>query len=171
MGVRITKVIGYGVRDFTPNEAFHARRDEEPTILDFVKWCEEHMAEIEALRTEESQVRSWVLDATLDALKEPKFRSKGIYHSVEWDDEFGIPDVLVLIPPDAEHRWRRYNDDIDYAEDTRLHNQENRFIYLDRDINPYPQGFPPLIIGALAMYYGIPHVWPNLKECLYVNWG
>jgi hypothetical protein len=38
-----------------------------------------------------------------------------LYDLIGYDDEFGFPDKLMLIPLGMKKSWHRYNDDLDYA--------------------------------------------------------
>ena len=53
-----------------------------------------------------------------------------------WNDEFGIEDVLVLVPPGV--LWKRYDDHIDWAEESHRYSTDaepqcNRLVRLSVD--------------------------------------
>lgn len=56
---------------------------------------------------------------------------------VEYDKEFGLPNVLMIIPPTCANWVRADDNSLDFYEETVLHHQENRMVELDRNICPY----------------------------------
>lgn len=57
--------------------------------------------------------------------------------SVVHQAEFGLPNVLLIIPPCEEKEWRRYDDPIDYVEETQLQVQVNRVVVLKQGLYPW----------------------------------
>lgn len=167
-------MVGFGVRDFKPSKAFLDRYNQEVTVGDFLDWCQPRLKEIKAFVPESDRVRRTMLDVSLMLREEEENPSRLddllTASNVIYDDEFGFEDALVFVPLGMES-WRRYNDSIDWAEETQFHGQQRRFTWLDRELHPYPFHTPPLTVAALAMYFGVPEVWSDLKECLYVMWG
>lgn len=171
MGIRVTKAIGFGMRDFIPPVGWRERHTAigEMTIGDFLPWMAKHEAAIEAFAPEEAMLRRTILSLDID--DSLGRRSDPLGHHVLWDDEFGFKDALLFIPLGQARYWHRYDDDIDWSEETQEHAGENRFVSLKGSLHPHEKGLPPLSVAALALYLGVPHVWPELQESMYVTWG
>jgi hypothetical protein len=58
------------------------------------------------------------------------------YFSVEHDTEYGMPEVLLVVPPAMTPEWRRYDEALDWCEETQCHGLKNRVIELK--VPPYP---------------------------------
>jgi hypothetical protein len=176
MGIRVHKQIGFGARGFVAPEGFRDRLNEayeNVTLEHFADWCRAHKDEILAFApTEDDKFRRTMLDVNLMCLADDKMLGESLGRYVEYDDEFGFEDGIVFIPPGWRiSNWRRYNDDIDWSEETQLHGQQKRWVSLDREIEPFLKGKPPLVIAAFCLWLGIPEVFERLTEVLYVYWG
>jgi hypothetical protein len=87
-----------------------------------------------------------------------------------YDEEMGMPHVLVLIPPGERHKWSRTDDVIDYYQETVLHRtSEPRVDVLNFGIHPYSKGEPPPEIYGLLLWLGLKDL--KLQELLYTYWG
>lgn len=132
MGIRIRKVMGYGVTDLAVGEqkrpadprwdyaAYQKRVEEEPTLREFLDWVianEERLTSLFRADYGPKQPLSpghlQLIGPLQDLLEaDPRRYLGGITH--DW--ESGRPDVLVFTPPEVCDRWHRYNDDIDHYE-------------------------------------------------------
>ncbi len=141
MGIRIKKVLGYGLVDV---------KTEEFDIVDErfnPKWTKnEWVAEPEGKTIGEyfefsraaAESRTHRLD--LHLFKDITFREKvpELYHFLTWEPEFGLPNVLVLTPITGTD-WVRNDDMIDYYEEKvrGYHGVEPHVQVLDRPLYPY----------------------------------
>jgi hypothetical protein len=146
MGIRVHKVIGYGVDDLQHD----GRRMTDPRIdwgrlqkkmdkaydIDaeaFLKWCVRHKREIQLMEESEGgrvhwKNLPWLLEESLKRMIKDKFYwtlGSCLIH----DEEFGIPGVMLFLPVDSN--WKRYDDTIDWVEETACHKQESRVVRLE----------------------------------------
>lgn len=119
MGIRVHKVIGYGLTDLEATDrkitdtrigsADLVRQAMETDTRTYLEW-------LEALDPAEDDIsRSldrWSLEDSLQ-----KGENRDLYDSVAYDPEFGAPNVIVFIPPSMRD-WRHYDDPIDWVEET-----------------------------------------------------
>lgn len=181
MGIRVHKTVGYGCRGFTPSKevAQHLILDES-SIRDLAKWAKKHKDEILALPVKRSVSRGLseakMLDVSISIWEKAKdypTAVRYIYECRAWDDEFGIKDAILFMPPESAQSWKRYDDFIDYHEETGG-KAKQQFAYFKRlkcGLYPYRRGEVPLSIGAVLLYSGLGDLWPKLRESLYVWWG
>lgn len=71
------------------------------------------------------------------------------WDSVKYDSEFGMPGVVLIIPfcmavREGGGRWTRYDDTIDYTEESGSHEQRNRFVDLENGIHPFESSYESL---------------------------
>ena len=178
MGIRIHKAIGYGCRGFTPSPEIAARlREDEAPISALATWAEAHMTEILALPVEENNKglsEHRMLQLSLSMWKE-EVEDRYIHECFAWDPEFGVKDAILFIPPEWVQSWRRYDDTIDYHEETDRWAPEGQADYFRRlKVGLYPNrlGQVPLSVGVVMLYCGIsPEIWPKLHEAIYVWWS
>jgi len=176
MGIRVHKVVGYGCCGFRPDEETKARlRELDPTTDEFVAWCEAHEREILAL-PHAGRGAAFMLPVALAGLRERDGGSAAsLRRCVAWDDEFGLKDAIVVVPPESAEQWRRYDDFIDWAEESssarRGRAPASRFEPLRVGLYPNSRGEVPLSVGAVLLYYGLGGLWSGLEECLYVWWS
>jgi hypothetical protein len=170
MSVRVHKAIGYGMRAFQATQAFQDKvLNDETTVGDFTRWCAKNLCEIQACALgDRNQIRWTMFHCDLDA--EAKSNEPLIQHCV-FQSEFGIADAVLFIPLGFRKAWVHFDDSIDWSEETELHGQQNRFVPLKRELSPYAKDKPPLTIAALALWCGVPEIYPHLQESLYVYWS
>lgn len=121
MGIRIHKMIGYGLTDVrcadgritdprinASSRLFETENSILPEYLEYVEGTNEAKEEFG--------------DAALEAqmLREHMEPVAGFNWPFFWDSEFGDPSVLLLRPV-AFPEWHRYDNAIDYAEETAVH--------------------------------------------------
>lgn len=171
MGIRIRKVLGYGVQDFKSPE-LAGILDREESILDFVSFCKEQK---DLLEVKHPITSSLAMSFTL--LEDKDLENYFVYNIINHDDEFGIPGVMVMIPPEWYNHnevesWYRHDNIIDYMEETTIYpDAEPRVVELNYGIYPYSKGEVPLILKALCRYINQEDLYTRLKEMLYVYWA
>jgi hypothetical protein len=136
MGIRIHKVLGYGLVDFKfENWKFVDERfndiqpfiyDENPeswNISNYIKWLKKFDtfdAKFESISLKEEPSTENLADC---------FVHKG---------EYGDPNIFVIMPPVFRKQWRRYDDIIDYYGETQCVNW-HKVLY--DGIQPYTGNF------------------------------
>jgi hypothetical protein len=159
MGINVHKVIGYGLTDVKMRKRrggySHVLTDKrfDPSGYMYADWetKEEHWT-VEGYRRflkQWKKGRCITASADLDsftfaalARKKPKPYYKRF---LDWDPcysvihqlEFGLPNVLVIVPFAFYPKWYRSDDTLDWCEETQEHEQQNRVLELPRGIYPY----------------------------------
>ena len=160
MGIRVHKVIGYGIDDFNPrNDVDLGKWDnrwEDPwggelTLPLFIEEVNARAAELyEYLLLDYPYLATHNADKPIKdritkdtdlflmelVVKHARKPDKAIYPIVQ-DGEFGLNNVLLLQPPD-QFEWYRYDDAMDYLEETSLHKQLHRCEFLGNGLGIYP---------------------------------
>lgn len=176
MGVRVHKVIGFATDTFasTPEHWSRFSKIGEDTVDMFAGWCREHKDDIIGVASDWSRAERLGFDWDLDALVEylhirRDYLGRFIHgkNSLSGKGE----NILLLIPLTTTPRWNRYNDDIDWAEETQFHEQSDRLCFLERELHPYAKGRPPILLAAMLLRLGVPELWGTLREALYVYWS
>lgn len=135
MGLRVNKVIGYGVQGLNPKgdpridwDKFRAFDRQEDTARDFISFIESGKADDvmhKLLLKEKPNLKGEKYSESIDfslmcmLLKDREEKPYPFTHPsryVKYCDECGKSDVLVLQPPFADD-WSRYDDIIDYCEE------------------------------------------------------
>jgi hypothetical protein len=145
MGIRIHKVIGYGLTDIEADtekwqitdprfnqNGWLCGHDENKYSLDgFVEYIKTRLAQIDEEDFDHFDLR--MLLHTLENVNRYDF-----YNYVIYDMEFGEPNVAVFIPPGAGD-WQRYDDMIDYYDPVNSDENgiKNSLIPVDRPLWPY----------------------------------
>lgn len=113
MGLRINKVIGYGLTDVTTEDMriVDPRINPDSILLDKSR-----------TRTAEPDYPQWLAERHPDDLEVQMERQllesrdpDEAYKTVTWEGEYGLPHVLVVRPADSPN-WHRYDHPIDYEE-------------------------------------------------------
>lgn len=151
MGIRVHKCIGYGIK----NLKFKTRKSgvvitdprikwdvfkkkyEEASNLDvksFIKFIKNNQNDLEDFLGKES----FHVDLKFDIadLKDENFWN--LSDCIISKEEFGLPNVFLIIHPGYSNRnspysWVRYDDSIDYIEESKFYKQRNRVV----DIGPF----------------------------------
>jgi hypothetical protein len=142
MGIRITKVLGYGVRNLKTRkkgksgypEACDPRVDTEKLqhllyqtgdhyMPEFVSWMKDHKEEILSLHA-----REWVgtvmssgghddfdFRMNVDSLSQAKCEKMSVSACITHQEEYGLPKVLVFRPPEFPE-WDRHDNMLDWIE-------------------------------------------------------
>jgi hypothetical protein len=158
MGIRIHKVLGYGVpnlkevNDLIDFKKFRAFLDEEKELKDYLQFTKKNEDEIVALargewpsRVSDESLKSSVLfdlDCQRADAKDQKDPYKNGWGSVYAHYDFNNPDgykkstAMVVTPAISYKDWRRYDDIIDYMESDN--NGSNQYVRVfDGGIFPY----------------------------------
>jgi hypothetical protein len=167
MGIRVNKVVGYGLTDLRyKRDKHHLCKEMSDPRIDwdgfgdmcdrayatggpaFMSWAEKNWEDLLRLETEE-----WHLP--MARVKEfssicPFLLKDFFKRHKEWNlgrcivhrNEFGLPGVLLLVPPMQAHEgvsgWMRHDDTIDWIEESMLHQARNRVVKLPcTGIYPY----------------------------------
>jgi hypothetical protein len=150
MGIRVHKAIGYGVTNLKHRcnksgvrmsdprinwDLFSSCGEKDCTWEEFLQWCLEHISEIYALYKNDTSLSEELLPDEFHWLKRTHKNIK-LWSSFRHDSEFGLPGTLLIIPPEMKD-WFRYDDAIDWEEETRRHQQKSR-VELLRPFGIYP---------------------------------
>lgn len=142
MGIRINKRIGYAINGLDYNkedccltdkrinplgylgrETDHEDREETWTVDGYLKFCK-------------SRMNRWEFSLLQLGNERTKSRSE-IYDLIECDQEFDMPDVIMLSVL-GYNDWHRHDDIIDYVEHNQVHRGAiNTITFLDSAIWPY----------------------------------
>lgn len=160
MGIRIHKAIGYGLTDvkadtkkwkiiderFNPNGyvALDCETQEEKyTIEGFKEYLRDRIKGFEKDSEEYHEYFNCHLLLRDLEKNDEKFNMRGtvaeFYQKVIYDMEFGLPNVILFIPPWGCNDWKRYDDIIDYYEPANSNENGpcDSVIPLNRGIWPY----------------------------------
>lgn len=153
MGIRVHKVIGYGLTDL---KCKRNARIKDPRIdptgylgvdcevqeeqftrkgyIEFLKGLRDSAPKGERFPIE-LELGWWNGDHF------PRLKTWEPYESVKHDPEYGLPRVLLVCPPEMTENWQHYDKPIDYYEETLNHKQLNRFQLLPGGAYPYEGPF------------------------------
>lgn len=147
MGIRVNKVLGYGLTDVKTEGyeivderidplGFAMSRDYEEEIWSLEGFrhywkCHDH-EELSDRFLFEMMMRDYEAGRMRGTWRPPE-----LCHCVEHDAEFGDPKILLITPPSMHSSWHRYDDDIDYHEETECHNQNRRYVEMPWGIYPW----------------------------------
>ena len=147
MGIRIHKMLGYGLTDviadtdnwdlrtdprFDPKGYMFEGDDTTFTSKGFMEYIDERIEEVGDEDFDQFDLK--LLKRQID----PMMRE--IYNSVIYDMEFGSAEVILFIPPTSVKQWSRYDDIIDYydpANQTEDGGIAESVIKIDRPIWPW----------------------------------
>jgi hypothetical protein len=159
MGIRVHKVVGYGLTDLTfeEDEKRYSKTMTDPRIdwkrirkksermwetgpRSFMMWMKRHWETILQLEAEErrvplEKVKEFSLICPI-LLKDffKRHKSWNLGNCVVHEDEFGLPNVMVFIPPSQAHHgsggWKRHDDTIDWIEESHVHQARARMMEL-----------------------------------------
>lgn len=178
MGIRVHKAMGYAVmpekaalaRKYGPKLTYGDIGDAlgTTTLFSFGGWCRQEKARVESLKPRD------VVDVSIASFRSAprgELEEGFLGDHIIYDDEYGIPDVLLFIPPGFADTFKRRDDVIDYTEEASEHKGKDRVVWLNRGLYPFGIGKPPLSVGAMLLYLEAEELWPYLREALYVYWG
>jgi hypothetical protein len=147
MGIRVHKVIGYGLTDLKCKKYKVVDPRIDPTgylgdyenqeafsrkgYLAFLK------AKLLTASEDEKHEIEWELAWFKGGGLAPHLKDWTPYETVKHQAEYGLPKVLVVCPPEMVKSWQHYDDTIDFYEETINHKQHNRFQMLPNGAYPY----------------------------------
>lgn len=122
MGIRVHKKIGYGLADVATTN-LESRISDERINLNSPAIRQEHMP----IEPYEDWLRAQQLNGDPDfsyaldlAILGDSKKSFDLESAVTHNGEFGLSNVLLIIPPSFQDSWTRYDDPMDYIEETHL---------------------------------------------------
>lgn len=125
MGLRIHKVMGYGLTDVTSKDyritdsrintdsILLDRSEDVPAPQPYDEWLAERYPAFDA---ESTKPLFENLDAAMERQLLEKSGAEDALRVVTWEGEYGLPNVLVVRPA-GEADWHRHDDPIDYQEE------------------------------------------------------
>lgn len=150
MGIRVHKFLGWGLTDVKPEDerinwdTWLLGYEGAPSPEDYLAWLEKRQDD-----------QRFTLDyAHLKHLPPPSGkwdRDRDMTGCAVHRDEFGLPEVLVLRPL-AHHDWFRFDDTIDYMEETYPWtdgSQQNRVKVYDHGPFPYNAAYMDMRDGRV----------------------
>ena len=122
MGIRIHRRLGYALTDVrtdgfkVSDERINSgswllTHDFGPSMDAYREWLE-------------SNATDHRFSVDLAALKHGDVKARGLDSCITHDAEYGLPEVLLLQPLSMLGEWSRYDDSIDYAQETYLRGDE-----------------------------------------------
>lgn len=182
MSTRVSKVVGYGVDDLTPEEYAQYRwhwdvDDERPDgameLPEWLGWWQEHAQEIYEGETETavSQARCTREYLVQDITRGASAHADVIVAQLVHVNPLRCPATTLVVATPESRDWYRHNNDLDWIEETAFHNQVERVHRLDLGIPPHEEGSVPLEIKAILLWFGLPGVWARIRPLLYVYWS
>lgn len=151
MGIRIHKVLGYGLTDiktkitkrrtfinddrFNPLGWFlsdYEERDDIWSFDGFMYYWKNHRQETKYLD----------YDIVFNLFYQEQIKEgkalPDIYNCVVYDNEYGLKNLLLIIPPSSVNEWYRYDNIIDYHEEIETNSSlSNRYIHIPWGIFPW----------------------------------
>jgi hypothetical protein len=177
MGIRVHKAIGWATKKPLPALDDNAmERLYGVSFKEFLEWLKKHKAEV---------------DAAVPKIKDPRYGNPSPLSNVSFylscatrrnatesigrcvirENEFGVKDVSLFVDPIEFSSWFRYDNTLDWIEETQSHGQKERFRWVTRGLYPYARGqISPGVVG-LCILAGVAEIIPSLKEALYVYWS
>lgn len=195
MGIRVNKVIGYGVKDFTPSRTTTKLINKfgETKFADVLKYIEKHREEILTL----ADTRPGISHAGLTKAKAIKVarrmnefdlrfigERKVPFHGrhIATEKESDIPHALVFVPLNKPD-WIRHDDTIDYIEEHVILMTANeggysvseptprdRYTPTSLALYPYNKSGPPASVAAMCHFIKRPDLYARLEEAVAVWW-
>lgn len=152
MGIRVKKVVGYGLTDLNwPDDARlnpegflcckdQDRREDHWTAEGYRKFLTKHCGTKIYQPGRDLPTQDLIFFELHRGEKRVGYW--GPWESIIHDAEFGLSSVLVVIPfcmsiRGEGGRWKRYDDIIDYCEETGAHEQARRVLPLRQGIHPW----------------------------------
>jgi len=131
VGIRIHKAIGYSAKH-PDNDALYNSVWEKCTENEVADLLQQK--NIDYIDTPNCAIYQ---KNSENPLKYPKYFHE-IIHSCSGDDSVFLPDPIVIIPPSHMKDWYRWDDGIDYIEETLTgESSPDRLVELSRHLYPY----------------------------------
>jgi len=176
VGIRVHKSVGYGLTDIEFDEESHKivdkRVDPEGYLHHSYDVEEEDEDKYPWERDGAKGYKKWIKK---NFTKDQRHSSRGPHLDMfsfghwskkeikSWDPfksvihqgEFGLPNVLLVVPFGFYKSWNRYDDTLDWCEETHCHEQMNRVVAFKRGIYPFNNVLVDPVSGA--PYLGLHH--------------
>lgn len=152
MGIRVHKVLGYGLTDVQAEKYTLTDSRFDPTGIVLTDDYDERWGRESFL----TYLREFLSDKNINDMHDPSWYDTfevGLllsqlqdesgwepYNFFVYSPEYGLNNIFLLIPAEMHRQWRRHDDAIDYVEETHLFRQTqelNRFVSLDTSLFPY----------------------------------
>lgn len=159
MGIRIHKILGYGLTDVKTDpengleitdERFNPRgwfggymgdddfnEEEHFSREGFLKYIEEKHDAMD--KDDFDRMDYFLLKQDLEERHAEGRKYWDVYTSVVWDGEFGEPNIMLFVPPGSDD-WQRYDNIIDYYDPVNSDPKDgiiSSLIPIDRPLWPY----------------------------------
>jgi len=138
MSIRINKVLGYGLVDLDVErngELSDDSRFNKTTCLDEDTYDGNHTENfVKFLKEKYTNERT---PSILHWVEREKININWIHNTIIHESEFGMPDVVLFVPPMVNEDWRQHDNTISYYEETIQHEQQSHVQLLSRPIYPY----------------------------------
>jgi len=142
MGIRVHKCIGYGLVDVESTDQditdhrFHPegflRIDSE---FQSDRWHRPGFMNFLSTHPRVLDPNSW--RENIDCLDVSIGEDWSPYYSIIHQPEYGLSNVVVLVPPTHKNDYIRFDNTLDYMEETQCYGQENRYKIFRGGIYPY----------------------------------
>jgi len=190
MGIRIHKVMGYGLVDVKHNDddcIVDDRFNPKSFLIDYnqeniysakkyLSWLqkrhEKTAVDINSQKTDDNTTVDWFreFDLTWEIGNVEKSEFWKPDDNFTYASEFGLPNVVTVTPLCSLKQWQRYDDDIDYVEETlKLHEDENfeanHVTLCDSPIYPYTSWMDKRT-GKILKDYSFEYNRLRLVKCL-----
>lgn len=111
MGIRIRKVMGYGLTDVetSDQEITDTRINPESPLLRCETSLKEYLKYLKGKECFEARMEESVIH-------DGSVTERDLHSVLTWDPEYGMPNVLVITPLGYRREWIRYDDSLDYEE-------------------------------------------------------
>jgi hypothetical protein len=138
MGIRVNKVLGYGITDIKldKNENIIDERTNQDILYgidnyfyieDFIDYVKEQ---------DNNKISKTLLISNINSLKGNEKIEDNLFNLITYDYEYGSDKTLLITPISCLH-WSRRDDTIDYHEETVLYNQRTSIVELKNGIFPW----------------------------------
>lgn len=135
MGIRINKILGYGLADVgydsesgeINDPRIHADALNSQNNFSDINYLEylsqivdkKKQDSVELLPYKDESLMDIIVEKDITELslaKVPSYEKYAIKNGIHYNSESGLPNVLVIVPPTLTQSWVRRDDAIDYAE-------------------------------------------------------
>lgn len=154
MGIRVHKVLGYGLTDLKVDQDYELIDERinkngflkdgfEDYLLDNKSSVDKFLEFYKNETDDKTDILAsdyLLLKMKMDEIKQEKRDTIDITECINHDREFGLHNVMTITPMSmigGVRSWKRYDDEIDFHEETNEHRQRNRVLKLPAGIFPW----------------------------------
>jgi hypothetical protein len=147
MGIRVHKVMGYGLTDVKCDKYNIAdpRVNPEGIFCDYETEfkVEDFMAFLKK-EAKRKDIDTWHASFEFAFLRDLKKMKSSLdpKRCFVYDGEYGLNNVLLVVPLSRKHEWFRYDNAIDYAEESNRGRVEKNYQCINH-VREIPEGFHP----------------------------